>query len=123
MLKSIFSAMPLAIGGPGAAIVVPGVLPGAVLARIGPLRGADPGFIRALATLAPGTYKIAHSLIGYKTRVRDVQLSAEAIVEVGQVVLDQDVLEITRLDYLPEDAPVGPRRAAGARASPRRANG
>jgi len=47
-----------------------------------------------LATLAPGTYKIAHSLVGYKTRVREVQLGAEAIVEVGQVALDQDILEI-----------------------------
>jgi TonB-linked SusC/RagA family outer membrane protein len=47
-----------------------------------------------LATVAPGTYKIAHSLVGYKTRVREVQLGAEAIVEVGQVVLDPDILEI-----------------------------
>lgn len=47
-----------------------------------------------LATLTPGTYRIAHSLVGYKTRAREVQLGTEAIVDVGRIALDPDVLEI-----------------------------
>ena len=45
------------------------------------------GKFSILAALPPGAYKIAHSFIGYKSKVVDVRLGEQAIVEVGRVVL------------------------------------
>ncbi len=47
-----------------------------------------------LATLAPGAYRIAHSFVGYRTKVQDVQLRGTVIVDVGRVALDEDPLQI-----------------------------
>jgi len=47
-----------------------------------------------LANLAPGTYRIAHSFVGYKMKIQEVQLGSQTIVEVGRVALDEDPLLI-----------------------------
>ncbi|MEX2089720.1 MAG: carboxypeptidase-like regulatory domain-containing protein, partial [Bacteroidota bacterium] len=47
-----------------------------------------------LATLSPGPYRVAHSFVGYKTKVVDVQLGQGAMVEVGKVSLEEDLLQI-----------------------------
>lgn len=47
-----------------------------------------------LATLSPGPYRVAHSFVGYKTKVVDVQLGEVSIVEVGKLSLDEDLLQI-----------------------------
>jgi TonB-linked SusC/RagA family outer membrane protein len=50
-----------------------------------------------LVTLAPGTYRIAHSFVGYKARTIDVQLGTQAIVELGIVTLEEDLLQIQEI--------------------------
>ena len=47
-----------------------------------------------LASLARGTYRVAHSFVGYKTKIQEVQLGETAIVDVGRVALDEDPLQI-----------------------------
>lgn len=47
-----------------------------------------------LASVEPGSYRVAHSFVGYKTKIVDVQLGEEAIVEVGKISLDGDLLQI-----------------------------
>ncbi|MBF8296045.1 MAG: SusC/RagA family TonB-linked outer rane protein [Bacteroidetes bacterium] len=47
-----------------------------------------------LATLPRGTYRVAHSFLGYRTKNQEVQLGEAAIVEMGRVALDDDPLQI-----------------------------
>jgi TonB-linked SusC/RagA family outer membrane protein len=47
-----------------------------------------------LATVPAGSYKVTHSYVGYKTKVVDVQLGSQSIVDVGTVSLDEDLLQI-----------------------------
>ncbi|MBI3580258.1 MAG: carboxypeptidase-like regulatory domain-containing protein, partial [Ignavibacteriales bacterium] len=47
-----------------------------------------------LATLAPGTYKLSHSFVGFKSKVMEIQLGSEAIIGVGKISLEEDLLQI-----------------------------
>ena len=47
-----------------------------------------------LATLPRGTYRVAHSFVGYRTKIQEVQLGEAVIVEIGRVALDEDPLQI-----------------------------
>ena len=47
-----------------------------------------------LATVPAGSYKLAHSFVGYRTKVVDIQLGSQSIVEVGTISLDEDLLQI-----------------------------
>ncbi|MGH2569501.1 MAG: carboxypeptidase-like regulatory domain-containing protein, partial [Bacteroidota bacterium] len=47
-----------------------------------------------LANVVAGTYRVAHTYVGYKTKVVEVQLGMQAIVDVGAVSLEEDLLQI-----------------------------
>lgn len=47
-----------------------------------------------LATLTPGTYKLSHSFVGFKSKVMEIQLGSEAIIGVGKISLEEDLLQV-----------------------------
>lgn len=47
-----------------------------------------------LATLAPGTYKLNHSFVGYKSKAQEIVLGSDAVIEIGKVSLEEDLLQI-----------------------------
>lgn len=76
------------------------VLVGANIAIRGTSVGASAdkdGKYAILAALSPGSYRLAHSFVGYKTKVVDIQLGGQAIIEVGNVELDEDLLQIQEI--------------------------
>jgi TonB-dependent starch-binding outer membrane protein SusC len=52
------------------------------------------GKFSILASLTPGNYTLSMSLVGYKSRQQAVQLADQAIVEVGQIGLEEDLLRV-----------------------------
>jgi len=52
------------------------------------------GKFSILATLLPGKYTLSFSIIGYKGRQETVELADQAIVDVGEIGLEEDLLRL-----------------------------
>jgi TonB-linked SusC/RagA family outer membrane protein len=78
---------------------------------IGAMTDAE-GKYAIITTVSPGAYRVAHSFVNYKSKVQEVQLGTQAIVEVGVVGLEEDILQlqevvVTGTGYAVEKARLG----------------
>jgi len=55
------------------------------------------GKYAVLATVTEGTYKVAHSYVNYKSKVQEVTLGTQALVEVGRIALEEDILQLQEI--------------------------
>lgn len=70
----------------GATVIVRGT-------TLGASTQVDGGY-SIFATLLPGQYRVSHKLIGYKEKTVDVTLGNDAIVDLGRVLVEEDVLQV-----------------------------
>lgn len=52
------------------------------------------GKFTILATLSPGVYKLTVSFVNYRSKVQEVNLGSEAVVEAGRIALEEDVMQL-----------------------------
>lgn len=50
-----------------------------------------------VVSLAPGTYRLSHSFLGYKAKVVEIRAGTEAVIDVGRVSLEEDLLQVQEI--------------------------